>query len=366
MATASTTKHMLEAYQQRATHIPFFSGFFKTTQDSFHNAEEVEIDIERSGEDISIAVHDISTGHRMNSANLYTSKGFKPPVHKEAFPVSSFELIKRTAGENPFEDIGFRVRLARKFISGMLKIEAKIRRAMEFQAAQALQVGVVTLTDESGAEVFKVDYHPKATHFPTAGTAWGADGADPIGDLSALAEVIRADGLTDATTIIMGIDAFNAFIADAGVQAYFDNRRIDHGSLGRSVKRNGGTYQGAVDIGNYKFEVWTVPGRYKHPQTGVSTPYMDPSKVIMLDENARLDATFGGIPNIGQLLGASSSLSGKLPMLPSRFRAVDNQMDLNTNLWLSNDGEQLFGGVGSRPLMIPTAIDTFGCLETSA
>jgi hypothetical protein len=28
------------------------------------------------------------------------------------------------------------------------------------------------------------------------------------------------------------------------------------------------------------------------------------------------------------------------------------------------DGEQFFAGFGSRPLLIPTAIDTYGCLDT--
>jgi hypothetical protein len=357
---------MLTFYEQQRAPVQFFSGFFTTRPENFHTAEEVEIDIERSEEDISVAVHDISTGHRMNSTDIYTNKGFKPPVHKEAFPINSHDLLKRVAGENPFEDMGFRVRLTRKFLSGMRKVEAMIRRAMEYQASQVLQTGVVTLTDENGAQVYQIDYKPKATHFPTAGTAWGQAGADPIGDIDALANVIRGDGLVDPGLLIMGDDAFNAFILDDGVKAYLDNRRIDLGQIGRTeVRGNGGTYKGSIDIGNYKYEIWTYAGRYKDPQTGVSTKYMDPSKVIVMDAGARLDATFGGIPNIGKLLGANPS-PVVLPVLPGRLSSTDSQMDLNTNVWLTPDGAQLFGGVGARPLMIPTAIDTFGCLETNA
>ena len=138
---------------------------------------------------------------------------------------------------------------------------------------------------------------------------------------------------------------------------------MDTGAVVPMEKRNnGGTYRGWIDIGNYRYEMWTYGGRYKHPQTGVKTPFIDPGNVIVRDSNGRLDATFGAIPNIGALLGEMGP--NLLPELPGRISNTGGGMDLFVNAWLSNDGEQLFGGVGARPLMIPTAIDTYGCLTT--
>ena len=88
---------------------------------------------------------------------------------------------------------------------------------------------------------------------------------------------------------------------------------------------------------------------------------MDPNKVVVRSSTGRLDATFGAIPNIGKLLGAQAT-NNVLPELPSRANNVEGGMDMFWNAWITPDGEQLMGGVGSRPLMIPTAIDTFGCL----
>ena len=359
----SSTKRMLNAYIQMAGPTMFLSGLFQSPAVNFHTTEEVEIDIIRSDEDVAIVIQDLSTGHRMNGDDLYTNKGFKPPIFKEAVALNAFDLLKRMPGQNPFESPNFRANLITRMFNSMVKIESKIRRALELQASQVLQTGIVTLTDENGVTLYTLDYKPKATHFPTAGIAWGGGTSVPLTDISALAEVIRNDGLGDPDELIFGIDAWNAFQADATVKELLDNRRIDPGAIVPMEKRNnGGTYRGWIEIGNYRYDMWTYGGRYKHPQTGVKTPYIDGGKVVVRDSSGRLDATFGAIPNIGKLLGEMGP--NLLPELPGRISNAAGGMDLHANAWLSENGEQLFGGVGARPLMIPTAIDTYGCLTT--
>lgn len=361
--SGTTTARMIRAYNQMAQPTLFLSGLFQSPPENFHTSEEVEIDIVRSDEDVSIVVQDLSTGYRMNSEDLYTNKGFKPPIHKEAIPINSFDLIKRTPGQNPFQAPDFRANVISRMFNGMTKIERKIRRAIEVQASQVLQTGVVTLTDAGGNALYTLDYKPKATHFPTAGTTWGQAGADPAGDINALAEQIRDDGLADPDQLIMGVDAFEEFIKDAGIRERFDSRRIDLGTIApMQMRGQGGNYRGVVEIGNYRYDVWTYGGRYKDPQTGNKVQFIDPGSVIVRASSGRLDATFGAIPNIGSLMGGGAA--NLLPELPSRVSNAAGGMDLFTNAWLSQDGEQLFGGVGARPLMIPTAIDTYGCLTT--
>jgi len=359
----SSTKKMLAAYIQMAAPMLFLSGLFKSPAVNFHTTEEVEIDIVRSDEDVAIVIQDLSSGHRMNGTDLYTNKGFKPPIFKEAVPLNAFDLLKRMPGDNPFQSPSFRANLITRMFNAMTKVEAKIRRSIELQASQVLQTGIVTLADENGTTLYTLDYKPKATHFPDAGIAWGGATSVPLNDLNALAEVIRNDGLGDPDELIFGSTAWNLFIQDDSVKELLDNRRMDLGAVVPQEKRNnGGTYKGWIQIGNYRFDMWSYGARYKHPQTGVKTMFVDPDKVIMRDSSGRLDATFGAIPNIGKLLGEMGP--NLLPELPSRISNTAGGMDLHANAWLSNDGEQLFGGVGARPLMIPTAIDTFGCLNT--
>lgn len=361
--SGTTTKRLISAYNQMASPTLFLSGFFQSPPENFHTSEEVEIDIIRSDEDVSIVIQDLSTGYRMNSDDLYTNKGFKPPIHKEAITLNAFDLIKRMPGENPFESPDFRANIITRMFNGMTKIERKIRRAMEQQASQVLQTGVITLTDDAGTALYTLDYKPKATHFPTVAIAWDQGNAVIAEDINALTEVIRNDGLADPDQLLMGVDAFEAFIADDLIQKRFDVRRIDLGTIApMEMRGNGGNFRGVVEIGNYRYDVWTYGGRFKDPQTGNKVQYISPEKVVVRASGGRLDATFGAIPNIGALMGAQAT--NLLPELPGRVSNADGGMDLFTNAWLSPDGEQLFGGVGARPLMIPTAIDTYGCLDT--
>ena len=364
--STTATKRMLAAYvsaAEGAAPMRFLSGLFASPPENFYQAEEVEIDIQRGREDVSIVVSDLSTGYRLNDDSVYTNKGFKAPIHKEASALNSFDLMKRVAGNNPFQQPDFRANVITQVFRKMAIVEAKIRRAVELQASQVLTLGVVTLTDTAGVPLYSLNFAPKAAHFPTAATAWNAPGATPVADLISLANVIRGNGLMDPNQIIMGESSFEAFIQNADVQKRFDQRRIDLGTIApMEMRGGGGAYRGVVDLGNYRFDVWTYGGRYAHPVGGVSTPFVPNDKVIMRAAGGRMDATFGAIPNIGRELGVSGA--SLIPELPGRFANAEGGMDLHTNAWLTADGEQFFVGVGARPLLIPTAIDTFGCLDT--
>lgn len=361
--SGSVTKRMITAYIQEAPATQWLTGFFQARQENFHSSEEVEIDIARNDEDIAIAVQDISAGYRANEDNAYTNKSFKPPIFKEAVSVNAHELLKRTAGNDPFKDVNFQSSLIVRIFRKMQLVEKKIRRSVELQASQILQTGIVTLTDETGASLYTIDFKPKAAHFPTAGTAWSSGAAVPLTDLEALCETIRNNGQGDVDELHFGATAWAEALENTQFKAAFEARRIMLGTISPMQKNaEGGAYRGTLDIGNYQVDIWTYGGRYKNPNGGAITQYLLPGNVIARISTARLDATFGDIPNIGRLLGAEGN--NLLPALPTRVSNIGGGMDLHTNVWLSKDGESLMAGIGARPLLVPTAIDSFGCLTT--
>lgn len=360
--SGKVTVAMLAAYFQETEVTAFFTGMFRARPENYYNAAEVEIDIVRSEEDVSIVVQDLSTGYRMNSDDLYTNKRFKPPIHKEGIALNSHDLLNRMPGEHPFKDPVFRGNIITRMFSGMRKVERKIRNAIELQASQVLQTGKITLTDIDGNPLYVLDYKPKVSHFPTAGVDWDQAGADPLADIENLCVQIRKDSKRTADEITFGSAAWTHFIRNETVQKFMDLRRVDVGSITPMSRRgDGAIYRGTLEVGNNKLDMFTYDGWYKDPTDGEVKPYVDPIKVIVRATSGRLDATFGGIPNIGQILGVTGRL---LPELPNRFSSADNRIDMFTNVWISDDGENLFGGVGARPLMIPTDIDSFGCLNT--
>src|SRR5690606_20179493 len=125
-------------------------------------------------------------------------------------------------------------------------------------AAQVLQTGEVTLTDSNSAEMYTITFDPKASHFPTVTTSWGANGATPLADLDSLARAIKADGRTRATRAIFGRDAWKNFIADESVRELLDNRRMELGSVDAKTELllETGTRRGTIDVGTAVLECW--------------------------------------------------------------------------------------------------------------
>ena len=337
---------------------------FAVTPYSFFNSEAVELDVIRSDQSIAITVQDVSAGYRMNAESIFKNDEIVPAPFKEAFTVNAFELLKRQPGQNPFEDPNLRLTLIQKVYRGVDAISRKIRRANELQAAQVLLEGKATFRDEKGQTLYTLNYNPLATHFPTAAVAWDQAGADILGDIESLADVVRTDGLVTPNRIVFGSKAFAAAMANEAFMKRFDIRNANFGSIQPpQMQGNGGTYHGQIVIGSYTYEVWTYDGAYKDPETGVLTPYMAANKVLVMSTQSRLDAAFGAVPNIGELLG-SSTREQLLPELPPRLSSSTEAFDIFLNAWMDERKENLFAGAASRPVFIPTALDSFGTLNT--
>lgn len=365
MSDASTRK-LIAMYMEEAEAPLFLSGFFRSPPQNFHTSEMIEIDIDRDEEDIAIVVTDLSTGARLNESSLYTNKGFTPPVFDEKGPISAYSLLKREGGRSPFMDPEFGAHATRQAFRLFRKLEKKIRRSIEVMASQVLQSGKLTLIDQTGTALYTLDFQPKATHFPTVTTDWGTVNAggdrtdDPLGDLASLARVVRRDGKRKPNRLVFGTQAFEHFISHPKVNERLDNRSMQLGQVAPEMRGEGATFQGWVWIGHYRFEMWTYDGFYKHPQSGDLVDYVDENNVIMLSDGGRLDLSYGAIPLIGERDPRA------LPFLPPRMSSSDLGLDLTTNAWITEDNKQLMVSAGTRPLTIPTAIDTFGCLKTQA
>jgi len=353
------TKRMLGAYISEGSFSLFLTGLFQSPLENFHNSESVELDIMRSGEDIAIVIQNIADGYRLNKEDIYTNKSLVPAIYKEAGALQAADLIKRMPGQNPFANVEFQANASTRASRLLRKMQNKIIRAIELQAAQVLTTGTVSLTDAAGNVLFTVNYAPKTTHFPTVSNAWSGGSADPLLDLANLGEVIRNDGLEDPDQIIFSGRTYEYFLRDAKVQARLDNRRIDQGGIApMQMNGLGGAFRGTIEIENYRYQLWTYGGRYTDPQTGNKTDYIPADKVIVRSSRGRLDATFGAIPKFAE------PDQRVLRFLPDRVRNPGARLDLFFNAWLQPNNEELFVGCGARPLLIPTAIDTFGCLDT--
>lgn len=358
-----STKKMLAAYDQTASLSMFLSGRFRSRAEDFYDSETIEIDVMREGEAVAVPIASINTTPHKNEAPQFTNKEFRAPVLDEEFALNSFDLIKRVAGDDPFMNRSFLSRANTLAMRSMRLIENKIRRNIELQAAQILQTGMVTLIDSNADVVFEIDYLAKASHLRQVTSSWSNVAAPVVEDLDALGDAIRTDGQAEPTDICMGISAYKNFLNSDVINGagFFDTRRANQGSIERmQTTSTGGKLRGTLDIGQYQYNLWTYDGRYDAPDTGLNTPFMNPNFVIMWVEGADLRATFGSIP---QITAPDPRVRGILGGA-GRVSSARRRMDLSRNVWTDARGRTVHFSAGTRPLLIPTAIDRIGSLNT--
>lgn len=361
MATELVRKEMLEAYREMRSADMFLSGFFITRPGNINNAEIVSFDIVRGDEEISPVVQ-ICEGPTMNVAKQFTNKEFTPPTITEGMPFNCKELLNRMPGTNEYDasDVGFQAQLFSMILEGMDQLENKIRRNREYQASQIFQDGSLTLQDEAGNDVYTIDYFPKTSHFITVGALWDTV-SDPLADIESMADQIRDDSLGDADILIMGRDAFTAFKNNAVVKDQADIRRFELINLdpAQTPAGAGGKLQGQVVIGNYAFNIWTFNGRGIKPGGVTKELFVNAKSVIVMTSSARLDTIFAGVP---VPVDVDPRFSG---FLPGRI-AIPRAVEMSPNIYATQDGREIILEVASRPLLIPTAIDSFGRLTVLA
>jgi len=358
MSTEKTVQ-MLDVFRQQVDTPRFLSSFFQSPARNFHNSEDVEVDILREDEEVAVTVADITSSARMNEATRLTNKRFTPPVFKEAGPINAYRLMLRVAGQNPYQDPQYQANAMAAAMDIGRKTEGKIRRAVELMASQVLQTGALTMKGDDGATRFTMDFSPKTSHFPTAGTSWATSATcTPLDDIESLADTIRTNARKECEDAIFGRVAIQNFLASTQVQTIADNRRFSLVYIEGVADRGGGAkYHGTIVAGQYRLNLWSYTGRYKDVETGTITKYVDDNNVI-LRAPGRLDLTWGNIPQVGPM---DQRL---LPYLPSRVASSGNGIDLHYNAWRELDGTGVTVQVAARPLTVPTEIDSFGCLDT--
>ena len=368
---SSITQSMIQVYLETAKAATWLASGFKSPRRNFHNSAQVTVDIERDGEIVAVPVQDLSAGYRENVNQEFENWALDVPVYREKFSITSHDLLKRSAGKDPFANVNFRANVIDRVFQGMSKLERKVRRAIELQASQIYQTGNIALADDGGNSIFALSYPKKATHFINAGTAWSSGSSTPLKNVADLAEVIRDDGLMAPTVLVMGERAFERLMAHNDIRraaGRFDNRRVELGRI-TPMRENdqGAQYRGMLEWGVFKFELWTYNAKFRNEfKAGATTTdyYINRDYVVLMNPASRMDATFGGVPNIGRELGMDSAMS-RIPELPSRVINTAGGMDLNINAWMSEGNESLNIGLSTRPLLVPVAIDTFGRIDTS-
>lgn len=356
MAADATTLRMISRYQEEAPAPLFLAGHFQSPPRNYHLQGKVKVDVQRDGRDVAIVVKNINLGPNKNQSTAYSSKEFTPPLLDEEGDINSWETFDRLAGQDPFQDVEFVDKAMEDAFRLFRKLDAKIRRTTELMCSQIFQGAKLELASNDGTQ-YELDFQGKASHFPTVSTPWGTMGADPYRDLGTLANEIRKNGKRSPYRLVAGPEALDLMLRDPTIKERLDNRGMSVGQIRAPEPRGvGANFHGWLNIDGYIFELFSYAESYDDPVSGQDTLYVPNNKVVMLSRDARLDLTHGGVP----LFRRPDNLAARF--LPSRIADPETGLDMTTNAYISPDGKRLVVGAAARPLPVPTAIDTFGCL----
>lgn len=365
------TQKLLKVYEQRIGRPRFFSSRFASPPENFHSTEKVEIDVIRQGQHIAIPVVNMKSGARKMSLDDFVNKSLTPAVFKYEVPLAAADLITREPGVDPYTDPVWATAATRRIFRAVRKLEDMFRDGIELMAAQVMTTGVLSLVDDANATVFSLDFEPKdgsgtlasGDLIVTTGTTWGTDGTTgaPLSDLGTLVGNMAACGY-DATDACFGSSALQRFLANADVKAELNMLKFDAGQIQMQGQPPGGgaARVGQMVIGGRLLRLWTYSGTYTHPYSGARTAYLHTDKVVIWDETAPRDLTWGEIPKFPAPAGQA-----QLPFLPSRMSFGEQGLDLQMGGYVTQDLQNMIISCGCRPLPIPTAIDSFACIDVT-
>ena len=351
----TATKILLAYYKETPMLSNFLSDTFAMTSRSIHNSGKVTFDVIRGNEKVAPVITSVEDGYLKVSLDKAVNKEITPPTIKLKFPINLLNTQLREPGMTPFEAPNEMQNALNRFSSGMMNVTDQVQRNLEVQASQIYQTGKLSLWGEDGTEAFAIDFLPKTAHFPTASVTWGTGTEDKTSDINAIAKEIRKNGKAKADVLIFGEKAWESWINDEKIQVLMNKEGLNIANLEPRMDSSTGTYQGMIWINNYRYEMWTYDGVYEDADGDV-VPYIDDGKVVVMASTGRREKSFGMIPKV---VADDPRLSGFVSGPVSA-----NGLAVTTGATIDMDGENVFGKIGTRPILIPVAIDTHGCLTT--
>ncbi len=291
-ARALFTKMLIDVYQEHISPTAFLRSFFPSVTAP---TKEISIEVVRGFEKVAVDVVRGTEGNR-NTFSRSTEKIFIPPLYREYFDATQLDLYDRVVGSQGNANENLFVALMNSVGDKLGQLREKIERAYELQCSQVLETGIVTI--DSG--IANIDYKRKAASLRDIAGDYFAANNDFTAPFLVGATFLRQKGknVGGEYIAIMGDQTFTDLLANTTFKARVNlfNLALDQVA---PPQRNsvGATLMGYISAGAYRIQLWTYP-EYYDDASGVSTPYLDTKKVIMIPSAPRFKFAFAAVPRL--------------------------------------------------------------------
>tara|TARA_R110002167_G_scaffold24774_7_gene86677 strand:- start:401 stop:1567 length:1167 start_codon:yes stop_codon:yes gene_type:complete len=330
------TSNLIGVYKEKVSVSGFLSSFF-TKKESF--TKYLNIAVSRGLESVAVDVNRYSDGNR-NTFSVETQKEFLPPFYDEYLTANEHKLYDTVIAMLANGDTTFFAQMTQELAENVMKLQQKIERAIEIQCSQIFETGVITLLNGDD-----IDFKRKAASIVAYNVAndFSVGTVSPYKVLEAGCDFIRTKGKVGTGTFnaILGSEALTALLENTIVQNRNDIKDFSLDMISEPQRNSeGAALHGVLSCGSYKVRLWTYPQNYDNA-SAVSTPYINPKKVVLLPEQTDFILGFAAVP---QLINEAGGIPQKGAYLVQDFRDE------------KRGSHEIH--VKSAPLPIPLAIDT--------
>lgn len=263
---------------------------FPLTQNS--ETEEIAFDVRDGTRRIAPFVSPLVAGKIVEAQGFRTEK-FKPAYLKPKSVLDSDRPLKRAIGETIGGAMTPAQRLELILEDQIAEHIDMINRRLEVMASEILRTGRVTVTGEKyPTQVVDFGRHSDHTVSLLAADQWSSSTADPAGDLAGWSLAMLKRAGQAATTVIMDIDAWEAFVQHPTVTARLDVRSLNAGALSTGTPSTvGASFMGTLDgRAIHVYSDW-----YSDPADDQEKPILPSGSVVLLAPRLQGVRAFGAI-----------------------------------------------------------------------
>jgi hypothetical protein len=326
--TAFTTHDLLEIVRTIRNPSTFWLDNFFKRQINFQT-RYIDFDIVDETQQLAPFVAPTVQG-KVIGKDVFDGKRYAPAYVKPKGVVDPSQLIERIAGEGYTGELSLAQRRDAVVADMTRKFKNQIIRRWNWMAAQAALYGQITISSEDYPTVV-VDFGRDAgqTDILTGTELWSNSASTPIADIERMAsQTLQLSGY-GTTGVIMGPQAWSAFIAHASVKELLETRRGST-STAEVGPGDGKPYQFKGTFGEQN--VWVYNEIYEDA-AGASQPFMDPRDVFAASAEG-----FEGVRCFGAILDKKAGWQS-LPIFAKLYEQEDPSVE--------------FLLLQSAPLMVP-------------
>ena len=336
------TKKLIAVYKEKINVTGFLRSFFVPVESM---TKEVSIAVRRGSEQVAVDVHRFSDGNR-NTFDKSSEKIFVPPFYHEYLTANDHRLYDQVIVALSQGNTTFFAEMTAELAEDLIELQKKIERATELQCAQVFETGIVQLNAGTN-----INFQRKSGSLVDLGVGnyWTTGTNSPYEDLEAGCTFLRTIGKTEGAVFnaILGSAALNALLNNTIVKERNDLKNMNLDAV-RAPQRNsvGAASHGEITCGSYTVRLWSYPEYYD--VLGVSTPYINTKKVILLPENPNFKLAYAAVPQLIQ----NGTIPQKGAYLVQEFfdeKATSHEIHIK-----------------SAPIAVPVAIDMIYTVQVVA